>query len=295
MDIQNLQEFVVLAQTGNFLEAAELLFISQSTLSKHIKKIEIEFGVPLFNRTTRKVELSHYGEMAYPYAQQLVQTYQDCAQALQAHVEKEQNQLAIGSIPELAEYHITDTLIEFKREHHHVTVDIAQADTDALKEMLLQNKCELAFIRETEIPEDPFIRLPYATDSLVAVVPMGHPLAGRGPAPLSSLAHEDLLFTDKQSMVYDLCRDSCLQSGFAPKIALTDHKPENLADFVQKGMGVALLMKRVALYLQNPEVAIIDLTPTASTYISLCYRKDVKLSPAARRFIQCTKMQPPVK
>jgi len=61
MEISQLKEFVVLAETGNFLEAADLLYSSASSLSKHIKSMETELGVLLFERTTRKVKISKYG------------------------------------------------------------------------------------------------------------------------------------------------------------------------------------------------------------------------------------------
>lgn len=53
LNVRYLEEFVTLTEKKNFLEAAECLFISQSCLSKHIKKLETEIGVELFERTTR--------------------------------------------------------------------------------------------------------------------------------------------------------------------------------------------------------------------------------------------------
>jgi DNA-binding transcriptional LysR family regulator len=60
-----------------------------------------------------------------------------------------------------------------------------------------------------------------------------------------------------------------------------------LVDLVIKGMGVALLLKRLALYASNPRTSIVDVTPTVSTSISLSYLKDVKLSDAAKHFVEC--------
>ena len=62
MEIGTIQEFVVLAECLNFSEAASRLFISQSSLSKHIKALEQELGVALFERTTRSIRLSGAGE-----------------------------------------------------------------------------------------------------------------------------------------------------------------------------------------------------------------------------------------
>ena len=99
MEINYLKEFVVLAQTGNFMEAAELLYVSQSTLSKHIKSIEVELGVSLFDRTTRKVTISKFGQLLLPYAQQISELQEMYISALRTSLETEQETLTLGAIP----------------------------------------------------------------------------------------------------------------------------------------------------------------------------------------------------
>ena len=79
MNTEFLKEFVVLAETKNFWEASERLYMNQSTLSKHIKSLENELGVELFTRTTRRVELTSYGQTFLPYARTI------CCQASAKH------------------------------------------------------------------------------------------------------------------------------------------------------------------------------------------------------------------
>lgn len=116
MEIGYIKEFVVLAETGSFLEAADRLFISQSSLSKHIKNIERELGAPLFNRTTRKVELSEFGQMFLPYANQIVRVQNEYTTAFFNKLESTRVTVTIGSIPPLAPYNITDVLARFKKK-----------------------------------------------------------------------------------------------------------------------------------------------------------------------------------
>ena len=71
MNTEYLKEFVVLAETKNFWEASDRLYMNQSTLSKHIKSLENELGVDLFLRTTRRVELTNYGQTFLPYAKSI--------------------------------------------------------------------------------------------------------------------------------------------------------------------------------------------------------------------------------
>lgn len=67
MNTEYLKEFVVLAETKNFGKASDRLYMNQSTLSKHIKSLENELGINLFLRTTRRVELTNYGQTFLPY------------------------------------------------------------------------------------------------------------------------------------------------------------------------------------------------------------------------------------
>lgn len=71
MNIDYLKEFVVLADNGSFSRAAEVLFLSQSSLSKHIKALEQELDVLLFRRTTRCLELTEEGEVFLTYARRI--------------------------------------------------------------------------------------------------------------------------------------------------------------------------------------------------------------------------------
>ena len=63
MEISYFKDFVILAENQNYWSAAERLFIGQSSLSKHIKTLEKSLGAPLFERTSRKVELTEFGKL----------------------------------------------------------------------------------------------------------------------------------------------------------------------------------------------------------------------------------------
>jgi LysR family transcriptional regulator, transcription activator of glutamate synthase operon len=72
-----IKEFITLADTMEYMVAAQKLSISQTSLSKHIMHLESELGVLLFNRTTRKMELSEFGAVLLPYARQVVSIEQE--------------------------------------------------------------------------------------------------------------------------------------------------------------------------------------------------------------------------
>lgn len=107
MDITNLKEFLTLAETQNFWEASELLFMNESTLSKHIRKLESELGVSLFHRSTRKVSLTPYGECLLPYARTILKNEQLFQEELDKKIQTESQTLLLGVIPSMVQYRIT--------------------------------------------------------------------------------------------------------------------------------------------------------------------------------------------
>lgn len=98
MELNQVKEFIALTKTENYLEAAENLFISQSSLTKHIKSLEAELGTTLFDRTTRQVKLNEVGKVFLKYTQQLIDVRYQCNTALINLKDAEEQSLTIGSI-----------------------------------------------------------------------------------------------------------------------------------------------------------------------------------------------------
>ena len=110
MELNYLREFIALTETRNFAEAADRLFISQSSLSKHIQSLESEIGTPLLRRTTRKVDLNEQGEIFLTYAKRIVQAQDDCAAAIQSNLSASTCRLRVGVPGVMGIYGIPDIL-----------------------------------------------------------------------------------------------------------------------------------------------------------------------------------------
>ncbi len=77
MDISYIREFMVLSETCNYQSASEQLYLTNSTLSKHIQKMEAELGTPLFERSTRKVTLTNEGKIFQQKCAQILELYDE--------------------------------------------------------------------------------------------------------------------------------------------------------------------------------------------------------------------------
>ena len=297
MDISYFNEFVVLAETRNFWAASERLFIGQSSLSKHIKAMEKELGAPLFARTSRRVQLTEFGQLMLPYAQSIARLRDHYESVAYNYVNAEE-QLNVACIPALAHYNITDTIIRFKQEHPNVQVNIEEADTLVIREWLLQRKCHLAIYRESEayLEHDPdterlITKLHYCDDPLVTVLPNDHPLAGENHIELKALAEDNFALIHPETMPYALSIRACREAGFLPKVLFTSHNLEAVLDMVRKGRCAALLFANHVNFPRNlPDdeqrpFSVVPITPEIHTTVCLSYLKDAELSPAVRDFI----------
>lgn len=291
MDTERCHEFVVLAQTCNYLQASEQLFISQSSLSKHIKALERELGVELFNRTTRKVQLTEQGRIFLPFARRIASAGHEAIVALDNARDNERRVLEIGSIPVMVPYGITKLLHDFEREHPNVRLHISEGEADVLRDRLRKHTLDLAFIREwdgdvaLDGDDSEFATIEYATDRLAAVLPAGHRLASRTTLRLAELANEEFLLLPQGTVMNALITDACAAEGFVPEVRYRGTRAENIIDLVARGMGVSLLMRTPAAYLTRSAVSIIDLEQPIVTKIKLYRLRDQEPSAEAHAFL----------
>lgn len=287
MDIRLMREFLILARTENYLEAAELLFVSQPTLSRHIMTLENELGVPLFERTTRYVRLNKYGKMLVPYAQQFLELSGQFSNLLLAEKQERDDVLKISTIPAMSMYRITDVLREFRARYPTCRIVVSPSYNVSVFEKLRLRECELAFVREQRRgTDDEFTRLPFLTDNLVAVVPLEHPYAAMDQIPLAALRGEDILTLPQETLVYDIIANACMKVGFEPHVILGDHNVSHLIDCIGLGMGIGLLFDMHLNAASSLDlVRAVPVAPVCRTYISIARLKNEELSENARNFL----------
>ncbi|MBQ3425055.1 MAG: LysR family transcriptional regulator [Clostridia bacterium] len=295
MNLMYLQEFLVLAETCSFAEAAQRLYMNQSTLSKHIKALETELGVTLFDRSTRQVAITPYGEHLLPYARQI--------EALTFRYESELaqrvgNLLTVGTIPTMTEYDIVHLILRFKEQHPEIRLKIVEDDTVELKKGLLAQKFDLAFLRDGNPPfstlsavDEQLVKIPYQSDRVVAVIPRGHPLFGLESVTLPQLKGHRLCMLKEGTLLYEICVRACQAADIVPNVFFESHRIGNIIDMCLQGGCIALLLDQhllgssTARRIRASALCIAPVTPMISTSIALSYLKKDPLSAPAQAFV----------
>jgi LysR family transcriptional activator of glutamate synthase operon len=284
MEIDYLCEFAVIAELGSFSLAAEELFFSQSSLSKHIIALEKELNVKLFNRTSRKIALSEAGAQILPYANQVFEIKKRIISIAIEHINREEQVINAASIPIIAEYDITGAIARFHKEYPEINVTISEYEQREILRVLESGECEFAFIRKSLKESQILEYTTFYKDRLVAVLPHSHHLSAEKAIHLQQLKNEEFLLLSIGSDLYNLCLDLCSGEGFTPKVKYTGKRPDNIIKFVSQGMGIALLTKRHTDYFKNEGVTCIEITPKVKTSICLAKIKNHRLSHAAKIF-----------
>ena len=172
----------MLADTCSYAEAAARLFMGQSSLSKHIKALEEELGLGLFERTSRRVRLSREGELLLPSARALVEAeFALEAQARRCR-ELSRGKLDLAALPSMPSYGITELISGFMAKRPDCLVNVTECRTSEAERALREGSCELAFIRRAEgEPEQPELAETefVERDELVALLPERHRLAAQ--------------------------------------------------------------------------------------------------------------------
>ncbi len=271
MDMQYSREFIALADLGSFSEAADVLFLAQSTLSRHIQALEKELGSQLFRRTTRRVELTELGKKYYPYAKRMVEAEDECEAALTRESRGHSQVLTCLVTAAVAKYGIADILRQVGEEHPDWKVNIiVKRNNAAALELMKAERGDLAVLREaSEKPDGDASRVTFLRDPYLLIVPAGHRLAGESSVSYSQLQDEHVILLPEDNIQHRKYLSGCRAAGFVPQNIQIAYPSETLIDMVRMNLGISLLLENRVAHIQDSKIRAIRLTPPEYVYINL--------------------------
>lgn len=286
INLENWQEFLALVENESYAAAADELYISQATLSRHIRDMENELGLPLFHRTSRKVQISRYGKLMLPYARKIVELQNDYKMELDKILKQVNGSLTIGVLPTVSSYGYTELIAEFQQKNPNISIQIIRNDSNKLFEQIKDRSCDFVFVREDNTDSNtPMDRLLLAADQLVVMLSNNHRLSEYKTIRLEQLKDEYFLLHPDYSLIYRVSVSACRKVGFEPHQILKGITGNGICDVVGSGLGVALLPKLTAEEMINYKVKIADIDPPIFTYVNLLYHKDY-LGQTGHKFLQ---------
>ena len=285
MDLFQLETFLTVAREGSFSRAADKLFRTQPAISQAIRKLEVEVGEPLFDRSSRNGKLTDAGHLLQEYAQKLLNLRGEARAALKELRELHKGKLAIAA-NEFTCLYLLEPLEEFRRLYPMIKVAVQRSLASRMSDYVLKHGAELGVLSFN--PEEPLLRsIVVYRDELAFVVHPGHPLAASKKVSIRQLGAESFVAHNVPSPH----REKVLQAFKRHKTPLHMDVElptiEAIKRFVSGGSGVAL----VPGICVEPEIARGELVriPVSELRVErklrLVYRKNASLSHAARAFL----------
>jgi len=291
MDLRHLRYFVAVAEERHFTRAANRLGIQQPPLSHQIRQLEDELETKLLRRLTRGIELTEAGALLLEEARSILNHVERTRNDVQSLARGTTGRIRLGFGGATYFAPMASQIVRIFRERYPgVTLIPEQSVTPKLITKLKGNEVDVAFLRPPFDHPDWLGADPLVEETMMAVLPSAHPLAGAASVRLADLANEEfILFPRADSPgFYDEIVESCRRSGFTMKVGQETPNIPAIVTMVGTGFGVSVVPHSLCQVRVEgvAHVPIEGEAPRAT--ICLGYRRD-GLSQAVRNFVAVAK------
>lgn len=243
MDVRQLRQFVVLAETLNFRRAAELLHISQPPLSVAIRKLEESFGTPLFERSTRQVRLTEAGIAALEDVRKALFHLEQAQRHARETVEGVRGLLSVGCVGSATLSLIPRILPDFRQRYPGVELVLRDYPSNRIVEEVERGLLDIGLVRSPIIDRYQVSSELLEADRLIAVVPAIHTLARRERIALAELTDAPFVSYSREEAtgLHYAVSSACQAAGFLPRVVQETTQIQATISLVAAGLGVALV------------------------------------------------------
>lgn len=243
MDLWALRSFVAVADHGSFTLAAARLRTTQPTLSRHVRSLENELTIRLFDRLGRRVKLTRAGEELLARARRLLEEADSLKSRGRELAGGSTGHLKVGATAQTLESLVSPLLSRFRRAYPNVTVQLSEGGTTRLLRQVESGGLDVAL---ATLPVGSSLReRPLFLTTAMAVIPLGHRLAARVTLAIGDLRNEPLLLQRPGFITRQLFETACQAASIQVRVLLESSSPHCLLALADHGHGVAVVPSTV--------------------------------------------------
>jgi DNA-binding transcriptional LysR family regulator len=283
--------FAAIAKHLNVTKAANMLHVSQPSLSKHLKALEENFKLRLFTRHAKGIKLTDEGDEFFRDIEPiLAQLEKINRRYLNGSAQKQSGPLKVGGTYGPASRILPSLLTVFKKTHPQVEVTLRSNSGSTIRQQILHGDLEIGVCSMAPSPSSMLYSEPYIPLKLVAFAAKNHPVAKKKELTLSDLEHVPLIVrmdNDLQSTTHTVL-NALRKQGYKLNIAMRCESPEAVQGAVTQNLGIGLLYyDAVKAAIERGSFKIIPirgLEIEGQTHI--VYHNQRSLSPNAEEFLK---------
>jgi LysR family transcriptional activator of glutamate synthase operon len=287
MDLRQLRYLVALAEEGHFTRAAARMHIAQPALSQQIRRLEDELGLPLVDRSTRRVALTEAGVLLVDRARGVLAEIDGVRAELADLAGVRAGHLLIGAMQSLGPFDLSILLAAFHQQYPAVELTVREEVSDELLAMLRADQVDLAFVSLTERVDHGVLETKrLLTEPLVVMLAPGHRFALRRRLRMAELADESFIAFREGAGLRRILNVAAHEAGFEAQIAFETNEVERARALASRGLGVTIVPESDA-HRHGPPIAAVPLhRPSLTRDVTLVWRSARRHTPAARAFFE---------
>lgn len=289
MEFKQLEAFVAVVDYGSFSEAARKLYLTQPTISAHVRSLEEELHTKLILRTTKKTTITTRGYQLYDSAVRMLEIRNNLLENFTG-VQKHMIDLAASTIP--SSYLLPEILATFGKTHPDIYFHSIQADSAESINRVLDGTVDLALVGQNTRDET-CVFLPFCQDELVIATPITNHYLGlqNKSVTFEDFIKDPIIIREKGSGTKKEMDLFLEQIGVTPSdlnVIARMNDLEGIKKSIVNGLGISILSARSAIDLQKTkQILLFPLEESAhKRTFYIVYSKNRILKPHVRQFIQ---------
>lgn len=288
MELRILKYFLIVAREENITKAAEVLHITQPTLSRQLAQMEEELGVQLIIRGKRRITLTEEGMLLRRRADEMIQLLNKTEKELKEQVDMIDGVVQIGSGELASSKIIPEVFSKFKEKYPNVTLDVYTGNADEIKERMDHGLLDVGLLLEpVNIEKYDFIRLPIK-ERWVMIMPSDDSLIQKDNVNVDDLKEKPIILTHRSAVRNEV--ENWFGDVFKEmNIVATHNLSANAAHLVEKGIGYAIVLEGSVSFYDSTFVVSRPLNPPLVSTSVLVWKKNQLFSPTVQKFLSFTK------
>jgi DNA-binding transcriptional LysR family regulator len=246
LNLHLLRLFATVAKAGSFSKAADILLLSQPSISKGVRDFELQLGCRLLDRTPRGVKPTREGLALMRHADAVFAAERAAEEELRALRSLDSGSLRIGASTTIATYFIPDYLGAFHARHPGIDLQLTSANTRDIAELMLAHEIEIGLV-EGPVEEEGLKSEPWRTDEMALIAGPQHAFAqDRTAIDPKRIAHEILIMREPGSGSREVVAQALARLKIDPARTLEIGSTEAIKQVVAAGLGVAIVSTAAA-------------------------------------------------
>ncbi|MDB5083514.1 MAG: LysR family transcriptional regulator [Bacilli bacterium] len=259
MELRQIKYFIEVAKREHVTEAAHVLHVAQSAVSRQIANLEAELGVQLFFREGRNVRLTPIGSIFLEHVETAIKEIDKAKQQINEFLNPERGTIRIGFPSSLAAHTLPTVISAFRAKYPHIGFHLRQGSFKYLIDSVIKGEIDLAFVGPVPMNEPAIRGQIFFLENIVALLPENHPLADQSSLRLNQLRDDTFVLFPPGFVLHKIVVDACAQMGFKPLVSFEGEDIDAIKGLVAAGLGVTLL----------PEITLIDNVPRTTVKIPI--------------------------